>query len=57
MKEKYILKIDENATTDKKYYIRGAFPSCYLTDNMTYKQAQLVIKSFSQLGHTIVEEK
>jgi len=51
----YQLKKDANSLDSKKYYIRAAFPLNYITDNMTYNQAQKVAKSMRQLGYTVID--
>lgn len=37
----------------KRFYIRGEFPSCYITDNMTLKEAKKVAKCLQQLGNNV----
>lgn len=60
VKPVFEFKIDNSASTipsktGKKYYVRQAYPSCFITDNMTYKEAQKVIKSMRQLGFTVID--
>ena len=54
----YELRLDPNAAergnAKAKYYIRAAFPSCFITDNMTYAQALSVAKSMRQLGIVVI---
>jgi len=46
---------DEAIKTNKKYYIRASKPLCYLTDNMTKREANKVAKSMRQLGFTVID--
>ncbi len=54
----YEIRIDTSNMIEgnKKYYIRAGQPFQYLTDNMTYKEAQKVAKSMRQLGLTVVDK-
>lgn len=53
----YELRLDTTnvAQGNKKYYIRAGFPLNYLTDDMTYREAQKVAKSIRQLGFTVID--
>lgn len=59
MERIYELRLDtvtHEAKTNKKYYIRTEKPLCFLTDNMTYREAQKLVKNMRQLGITVVDK-
>ena len=47
---------DEALKTNKKFYIRAAKPLCFITDNMTKREANKLAKSMRQLGLTVIDE-
>lgn len=50
----YELKEDTNVPkSPKRFYIRGEYPSCYITDNMSKRDANLVAKSLRQIGNNV----
>ena len=51
----YIVKKDfSSSCKNKEFYIKAENPSCYLTDNMTWKELQRTVKSLQQLGHSVL---
>lgn len=53
----YEIRMDTSNMVEgnKRYYIRAGQPFQYLTDNMTYREAQKVVKSMRQLGLTVID--
>lgn len=57
----YEVKIDRQYAKEnglgknQVYYIRESYPGCFLTDNMTYREAQKFAKSMRQLGFTVID--
>ena len=51
------MKIDRSQAVllKKNIYFTTRKPSCYLTDNMTMKEAALIKKTFVQLGFEVVD--
>jgi hypothetical protein len=47
----YSIKMD-----DVGYYIRSDYPFCYVTGNLSLKEAKLVAQSLRQLGYTVSDE-
>ena len=53
----YELKKDESSgLAAKRFYIRAGFPLSFITDNMTYNQAQKTARSMRQLGFTVIDK-
>lgn len=49
-------ELKEDLNDHNKFYIRSAFPLCYITDNMTKREINKIAKSMRQLGFVVIDK-